>query len=292
MFKSLFVLMDLCLLTMMAYLGVSIFYKSAAWNLVGTVSYKAPITAALNQPAASDPSFTHYLTIIKRNLFKTVTGDHKKAEQINIEQLNQTALELKLWGTVTSDKGPAFAVIQRNDLKSQELYKEGDAIAGAVIKMILKEQVVLRVGINDEILEMEKRPSGGKTTGKTPNYAPTDENRLDTGSSADQEIVISRNQIDDTVKNVHELMTQAQINPHFKEGHTGAAGLVVSAIKPDSIFRKMGLRDQDVIVGIEGKIIESLDDALGLYEHLKNSDQLNLQVERRGRMVEIHYAIE
>ncbi len=292
MLKPLFILMDLFLLALMAYLGVSYFYTATTGNLFAAVSFKPPIETEPHDSEASNSSFSHYRGIIDRNLFNTVTRDHKKAYQIDIDGLDQTGLELRLWGTVTSNDGEAYAVIQHKGEKKQDLYQEGDAIGGGVIKMILQEKVVLRVGSKDEILEMEKRPQVKKMTRQTPYHHPMATAQHATNAGSQQEIVITRNQIDETVKNVHELMTQAQITPHFKGGTIGASGLYISAIKSDSIFGKMGLRDQDIIMGIDGKTIRSLDDALDLYQNLKNSDRMRLQVERRGQVVELNYAIE
>lgn len=276
----------------MAYLGVSTFYKAATLNFFSSGTFNRPLIMHPDYPEHSTTSIDQYKEIIDRNLFKTITRNNQKAEQINIEGLNQTGLDLMLWGTVTSENGPAYAVIQHKDQKTQGLFKEGENIAGAVIKMILKEKVVLRVGSKDEILEMEKRFATDKLPGRKTEFRPVDPDHHIIDTFPKQEIVISRKQIDETIKNVQELMTQAQIHPLFKTDKEGSTGLSISDIRPDSIFRKMGLRDQDIITGIEGKIIESMDDAVDLYQHLKNSDRLNLQVKRRGQTVELDYAIE
>lgn len=290
--KPFFILIDLFLLALMAYLGVNYFYTANTGTLFAATSFRAPMETAPADSADSNSSLNHYRAIIDRNLFNTVTGDHQRAYHIDIDDLDQTGLELRLWGTVTSPDGPAYAVIQHKGDQKQDLYQEGDTIGGGVIKMILQEKVVLRVGSNDEILGMEKRPQVKKMTRQPPSYHPVENTRHITEAATGQEIIITRNQIEKTVKNVHELMTQAQITPHFKGGTIGAAGLYISAIKSDSIFKKMGLRDQDVIMGIDGSAIKSLDDALDLYQNLKNSDRMRLQVERRGQVVELNYAIE
>jgi general secretion pathway protein C len=54
----------------------------------------------------------------------------------------------------------------------------------------------------------------------------------------------------------------------------------------------MGLKSGDIITGVNGKKIESVDDALKLYESLKSSSNVQLQLKRKGRQKTINYTIE
>jgi general secretion pathway protein C len=50
-------------------------------------------------------------------------------------------------------------------------------------------------------------------------------------------------------------------------------------------------RNGDILTGIDGRSIHSIDDALSLYNGLKNSDGLSLQINRRGRPYAMNYVI-
>ena len=67
-----------------------------------------------------------------------------------------------MWGTVTRLDGKAYAVIEDTKTREQNLYRTGDAIQNATVKMILREKVVLTVGEGDEILTMEDVAKGGE----------------------------------------------------------------------------------------------------------------------------------
>lgn len=68
-------------------------------------------------------------------------------------------------------------------------------------------------------------------------------------------------------------------------------GLAVSNIQPNSIFRRMGLRNGDILVGVDGQNFKSVDDALRLYDNLKTSDNVSVQIKRRGRLRTIDYNV-
>ncbi|MFP4350680.1 MAG: type II secretion system protein GspC, partial [Desulfococcaceae bacterium] len=210
--------------------------------------------------------------------------------------LKQTALKLRLWGTVTGDKDRAYAVIEEEKKRSQNLFREGDTLEGATVKQILREKIVLTVGGKDEILSMEKPPAGENprlsrampTAGGAPN--PFARAAGDSAPSGSKRIALGRAEVEDAVNNVNTLMRQARIRPHFKDGKPD--GLTLSRIQRDSIFTKLGLRTGDVIVGVDGQQIESVDDALKFYNSLKSSPNVQLQIRRRGQLQNIDYAIE
>ena len=96
--------------------------------------------------------------------------------------------------------------------------------------------------------------------------------------------------INDAMNNVSKLMTEIKISPHL--GQDGQpSGLAVSNIKPNSIFRRMGLRNGDVLKSVDGQDIRTVDDALKLYESMKSADSLSVQIQRRGRDRMIQYHI-
>ena len=75
---------------------------------------------------------------------KQKQGPAAAAEKLDIESLTPTDLKLKLLGTVTGDEKEAYAVIEDTAVRRQNLYKIGDTIQNATLKMILREKVVLQ----------------------------------------------------------------------------------------------------------------------------------------------------
>ena len=278
--KRYFIILNILLITTSVYLGVKVFYKITTASLD-----QAPLTSAIGEQISSPEdenykSLSYYKTIFDRNLFNTKAGVDKKSEGINIEALKQTELNLKLLGTVTGDKSKAYAVIEEEKGKKQNLYRMGDTVQTATVKMILREKIILNVNGKDEILEMEKKRSDQKRAkaSKTPRTARS------------QSVTLKRSQIDNSIKDVNNLMKQVRIRPHFVNGKPG--GFVLSNIKSNSIFKKMGLKSGDIITGVDGNNIGTVDDIMKFYKKLKVSSNVNLQIKRRGRPQTINYKIK
>ena len=276
-------ILNLLFLTAAVYLGVDLFYKITTGDLDSRSPLqksppKAPALAEKN-----DPALDHYHPIVERNLFKTDAQASTEIASIKIEKIKPTGLKLKLWGTVADEEhrgAKAYAVIEEEGKGKQHLFREGDKIQRATIKSILRRKVVLNVDGRDEMLEMEQM--------KDDSRSPKAHRPPPSKSSAN--IRLKRSQMDDAVKNVNQLMQQVRILPHFQNGNPD--GLSFTNIKPNSIFAKMGLRNGDIIMGVDDQQIETVDDALNLYQRLKSSDQIRLQIKRQGRQKTIEYDIE
>jgi general secretion pathway protein C len=85
-------------------------------------------------------------------------------------------------------------------------------------------------------------------------------------------------------------MEQATLRPHIENGQ--ASGISITGIKPNAIFRKMRLRNGDIITGVNGNSIDSVEDAVKFVEQLSSGSDIQLQIKRRGREQSLDYSIE
>ncbi len=229
------------------------------------------------------PPLSHYDAISDRNLFKTNAKGDIKTNAIDVDTLKQTDLNLKLWGTVTGLKDKTYAVIEESKTRKQNLYRVGDTIQNATVKLVLREKVVLNVDGKDEILEIEKVKTRSR-------YTPTVQPDRRSRKIRPQRITLRRAQIENALEDVNKLLTQVNIRPHYTDGKPD--GLLLTRIKPRSIFLRMGLRNGDVITGVNESPLQSVDDALKFYESLRSTDNVTLQLKRRGRSRIIDYKIK
>ena len=292
MIKHYFTLANLLLIGAAVYVGVNAFYMVTSANLERLEPVTAEATGSQLPAAEQRYPLSHYSTIAARNLFKTKTDTGGAVPTaVNVEALEQTQLKLKLWGTVTGTGEKDYAVIEEAGKRQQNLYRVGDTIQDATVKLILREKVVLTVNGKDEVLEIEKTtgiPGAVGAMARMPGpgtMAP----QLPTPTRI-QKITLRRSQIDSAIQDVNQLLTEVNIRPHFQQGQPD--GIMLSRIKPNSLFIRMGLRNGDIISGVNGRSIQSVDDALGFYESLKSSDNVTLQLKRGGRERNIEYAIK
>ena len=276
-----------------SYFSVNAFYKVATAPFDHALPSSVATKQVVSPKDVTRHPLSYYMPVTERNLFntKTETGQQPK---LNIETLKPTDLKLKLFGTVTGDKNKAYAVIEETEKRRQNLYRVGDTIQNASIKMILREKVVLRVNGKDEILGIEEVSSGSRDSGRPSSIANRRSQKrrpFKRSSTADsQNITLDRSKIESAVNNINDLMKNVRIQPHFTDGQPD--GFKLSGVRPGSFFSNMGLKSGDVITGVDGKKIESVDDAFKLYQGLQSSSNIQLQLKRKGRQKNINYKID
>ena len=172
--------------------------------------------------------------------------------------------------------------------KKQSLYRIDDKIQIATVKQILREKVILNSNGKDEVLDMEDKTPPATNKAIFP-PAPMGEAQPQSPSESEN-VKLSRSDIQESISDMNNLMKQARIRPHFTDGKPD--GLTVTGVRPDSIFTKLGLQSGDIITGVDGREIQSVDDALRLYQSLKSSPNVSVQIRRRGEQKNMDYSIE
>ena len=86
-----------------------------------------------------------------------------------------------------------------------------------------------------------------------------------------------------------QLFTQIRAVPHFEGGQS--TGFRLFAIRQNSLFDNIGLRNGDIIQSINGTQINDPSRALALLQDLRSAQQLNVQVLRNKENVSLQYTI-
>lgn len=285
MTKFYYTIFNLIALSLIIYCSVDIFYRTARSRIIDVKAGDIAVHQARDIEQYKETPFSEFSIITARNLFGSLEKASKEIIDENLEELEQTSLNLTLLGTVASeDRQNARAVIEEKGMRKQGLYKEGDSVQNAVVQRILREKVVLRVGDKDEILTM-KEPSSPQVSPYARRAARDAGQRLARRAST---ITVRRSDIQKSIEDINQLLSEARIQPHFKDGN--ADGLAISRIRRGSIFSKLGLRNGDVVQRVNGNPLNSPEDILSLYEKLKSGDEASLQVTRRGRPRTLNYS--
>lgn len=268
---------NLFALAIIIFIGVELFYMIIRVQLNNVNTQGIIVHHLPDVKRHRKPTFDYYRAIIKRNIFGSGEEVSQEIRTEEIEDLQPTSLKLSLLGTVSDNKQNDFAVIEEINKKKQGLYRVGDSVQSAIVKKILRGKVILRVNDRDEILTMEESASL-RTEKKDPGSKT-----IKKGAT----IMVSSSELQESLKNIHQLLSQAKIRPHFRDGRSD--GLAITNIKAGSIFSKLGLKNGDIVQGIDGRNINSPDDIMEMYNKLKSGSRITLQIWRKGEQRIINY---
>lgn len=281
-----YIVINLLVLSLAIYCGVDVFYTLADSKLTEIKTQHAT-TQQLNKMNAKKKwhPFNYYLSAINRDLFGAAKEPADTSKQIAIKDLERTALNISLLGTVSGDNENAVAVIQERAKRKQSLYKIGDTIQDATIIDILRGKVILRVGTKNQILTMEENTSASrKGPGKQLPESITSRQPPSVDSST---ITLDRSMVSKSLNDMTKLLSQVRVRPHYKNGRPD--GLMLSQVKPNTIFTRLGLRNGDVIQNVGEKTIGNPEDIMSFYEELKSGSDVSLEIMRRGRKKALNY---
>ncbi len=268
-------LIILIVITVLSFLAVDIFYTIATSMLRTVKKQEVVFSQTSSMQMIERPLISSYNAITTRNLFGSVEKA-KDVKKIDVEALEVTKLNLVLRGTVASGGKIRRAIIENADTKQQELFSVGDNVAGATVIEIMRGIVVLRVGAEDEVLKMEE----------------TTQEESAPSSMAEQEntIKVDKGEIDNAFQNMNQILSQVRVQPYFSNGQPD--GFMFSRIQRNSIFHKIGLRNGDVIQGVNNNPIGTAEDMLNLYREIKTGSEVVLNIKRGQKQQDLRYVFQ
>ena len=278
-----YTVLNLLVLGIVIYGGVNIFYTIAGSKLTDVAEEQITTERVTVTPVEEKRrTLSHYLGAAKRGLFGQV--QETASSELEAEDLEPTELKVTLLGTVSGDSKNAVAIIQEGARKTQSLYKEGDSIEDATILKILRGKVILRVGDKNQVLNMEENTRSSSKRGRS--RSPVGGRPTGAGTT----ITLDRSTVTKSLENINELLSQVRVRPHYRDGKPD--GLMLSQIKPNTIFTKMRLRNGDVVQKVNGEAITSPDDIMEFYEELRSGSSVSLDIARRGRNRSLTYSFK
>jgi general secretion pathway protein C len=216
----------------------------------------------------------------------TDLGNEPEESDLDVELVAVILTDHPLW---------SFAQIREQRSGEAELFKIGDVIRkeAKIIAIHWRRIIILRNGKREMLTlfgeKPVKKPGAPQPSGSPagpPSVAVDDKNIRQVGSDS---YVIAREEVDKQLSNLNYLATQARIVPHFEGGQ--GAGFKLFAIRPGSLYSKIGIQNGDVIKQINGETINSPDKALEAYARLKNANQIVIDLVRNGVKKTLTYSI-
>jgi len=120
--------------------------------------------------------------------------------------------------------------------------------------------VIVQTPSGEDLLSMRSGESAGRVS------QPPQEGRL------------YRKEVDSLVPDYSHLLQQMRVRPHFEAGEP--MGLVIYNIEPGSILERMGLRNEDVIKGVNGSPFTTTRPAMEFYDALRKGGTITLDILR------------
>ncbi|UCG38907.1 MAG: hypothetical protein JSV00_01340, partial [bacterium] len=256
--------------------------------------------AALSSQLAAGSDFR---VILDRNIFDVRVGSAPPAvpdrSAEDLDNLPETTLPLELIGTVVQVSGKgSFAIIQDTVTREQQIHFVGGEVReGVTVLSVARNRVVLLRQGREEVLEKadeagSPEPARSRSRLPRPAAAPTP----GAGSEAiavrkvgDSSFILDKREVEGVLQDFNQLLTQIRVVPHFADGKPD--GFKVFNIRPGSLFAQLGMVNGDIIKRVNGLDITGPEQALQMFQQLRDESQVTVDLERFRKNLTLNYEI-
>ena len=201
------------------------------------------------------------------------------ASQIeSTDENTEVVLRCELWGTLIGDHPMAF--IYDPDTDKSGVYRLNELVNSFKLVAIQSGKVILeRNNRQHEILLASNKNT---SLGKGLNVVHDD-------SGA---IVISKTQVMQQVLMARDLLSKVKIMPMPDAQTNKLAGLKIDNVPGGSIIEEVGIKNGDVICSVQGKKLQSLQDAWSMFGAVQNQNRIEVLLLRNNQPVTLNYEIK
>jgi general secretion pathway protein C len=248
--------------------------------------------------SAGSTSFESLAAIWDRNLFSSKgllpgeEGDEGPSDPGGAPV--KSSLPLNLIGTlVLRDELRSIATIEDKSASLVYPLRAEDEIPGKIRVLGVESRRVIFLNLSSSRREFLELPVDNTSNARVSLGAKT-ALKSDSGKPGVEQLSatqynVARSEIDAALSDLNKILTQARAVPNFENGQPN--GYKLFQIVPGSIYDKLGLKNGDLLLGINGQGMSDPAKAFEMLSELKNQSHVEISVKRDGKASNFAYEI-
>ncbi|MDX1580434.1 MAG: type II secretion system protein N [Alphaproteobacteria bacterium] len=277
---------ELALVAVLAYLGAVWVWALVAPAGLGAGASHTPISLSA---AASGPA--NYASLGQFDPFhrQELNAGAAKSNALP-EEASETMLDLKLYGVRASRDASLGAAVIRCPQNKQRVYRVGEeVVSGVTLRGVYPDRILLSRDGRYESLYLEgvDREARARNTQRYAEFSRQTEQEAPgsavTSSQPTGTLMLSR-------RESRDLIDQLRFIPR-REG-SGISGFYIRPRGENDALSGLSIESGDVLLGINGRPVRSLDQAANLMDELEDSASVTLQIERDGQRTELTLGLQ
>lgn len=209
---------------------------------------------------------------VNKNTVVDESNDKKEdVKDINISDISLVAI---MFGETYS-----LAVFKTNS--EDVIISEGEKIGNFTLKEIFKDKVIL---VNSKGKEFSKLLLFGAE------LEPEEKEDTTAGNTNKTEVSISKREFLSLFEPPEKLMKDLILSPYSKDNRP--YGIRITTINPESLMSsKIGLKQGDVLLKINNRILSSPEEAMAAYSTIKNEREIVFNIDRNGKIFDLKVSL-
>jgi len=250
------------------------------------VAHKKITATTKSAPKKND--LMSYSIILKKNPFgkpmelSPLTHGREDSEVNYAESVS----DIILVGTAVGPEKMGYAIFESRKDKEQEVFEYGDEVFGLGKLISIYPQTVEIEHGNDtvtiELIDIEASRT-------QPAKAKRDSHPSFVRKISESDYLLDREQVQEALENPEKILTDARLLPYFRNGEQ--EGFRIFEIRPGGVYDRLGLRNGDILLKINGLDISSPEVAIQAMSALRGMKRINLDIMRGGSRISLNYQI-
>ncbi len=110
-------------------------------------------------------------------------------------------------------------------------------------------------------------------------------------ANSEDNFTIKKSFLDDKLGNLNEILQSARAVPYV-DGSGAFKGFLIQSIQEDSVFFDLGVRQGDVLNGVNDIKLDNAGKGLEAFQRLRNSPKITLEITRGGQQKTLEYQVQ
>lgn len=240
-----------------------------------------PITTHMKQ---TEPGMEAYESVIRNNPFGVPAGS-LKAPNGGAEPSSPAMPDIKLAGTISGALKHGYAVlIDSNGMQS--MFRTGESVFGkGDLVSVEKNSVLIRTG--GKLVKIPMTDLTIRDATEASRIAPNPSGFIRPAGKG--EYILDQKALQFALDHPNQIMMDAKLIPNMINNRQ--EGFVLHSVRDDGLYSRLGMRNGDVLLRINGSDISKPENALQAFMTLKGLDKVQFDMIRDGNKMTLSYLI-
>lgn len=226
--------------------------------------------------------------ILERNIFGVNQRDQRRAPAAMTRKVSKPKtvvrkpVPFRLIGTVASEEGNSYAILENLDTQTQDIYRVGDSMGDVRLDRIEQNRVVVLNRGTPEVLDLTV---GSRELAPRAVVAKANEPVKQGGSgNLVREVANGHREINRRASSSKlnraacALFEKMELSPHVVQGKS--RGLKISGLGDSMVAKVAGLKDGDVLHSVNGHSVSNQRKALQVFKKARKLRSARLELSR------------
>ena len=241
-----------------------------------------------------ETSVEDYSVLVAHNIFGVTDISDVEEQSSDVDEFDDVVrlageeLSLELVGTVCGNAAVSRAIIKNNKNKQLGMYKTGQNIAGARIKSIEENAVILLHNGQRKMLTLNRVGGNNKNNTQTLSTSVISE----TGKVASPVLPVKQSLAETRTKiaRLETILAEAAIEPYLVDGRV--EGLRITDLDKIPAAKGFGLKDGDIIRRVNGHRLTGKQKAFQVFKKAKSEATISLELLSNGETRELSFNLQ